>query len=136
MSSSSPTISSGFRFPFPYNLAVAFNDGQTELLFDFAKSSRSNLGDITKAQIFHEKTTGSTYVENEESKVVHVPLPAGLKRFYPAAHGNVGLQFHDEASLKAFNASIGDVGHVQIKEDQGLYRLFLGNKRIPKQEEY
>ncbi|KIW00134.1 uncharacterized protein PV09_08312 [Verruconis gallopava] len=116
--------------PFPHTVEISLDPtGATRpyLGFNFTHSARSSVGDAIKAAAFHANTPMMTY-HNSRSKTVFVPCPHGLKRVYFARAGNVGLEFETEANLRSFQASILGVGHAMIKQDLGLFRLYLGDK--------
>lgn len=114
-------------------MEVAFDPttASPELLFNFTHSGRSPLGDATKAAAFHNASPIKTCHDASDrstNKIVRVSYPSGLKRLYFARAGNVGLEFDDEMSLKQFQDGILGVGHVVVREEQGIYRCYVGDK--------
>lgn len=121
------------RVPFPHTVEVGFDPATSSpaLLFNFNHSARSTLGDITKASVFHSTSAITTYHnanDRTQNKIVRVPYPSGLKRLYFARAGNVGLEFDGEGSLQQFQDGILGVGHIMMREDMGIYRVYLGDK--------
>src|ERR1700761_9553876 len=117
--------------PFPYTVYLVWPLGRGGMLcFDYDNAGRTKVQSVQMATEFNNRCQDAQIPEPITHPTrVHLPLPAGLSRLYPAMNGNVGLEFTGINALREFKASICDLGSISIKADLNTYRLYPGSKR-------